>query len=333
MARDETIAPLVNLIPNDTPGDSYAYVAKVVWEYLEKLYEKVPQETKDRFDEIFSTAIQLQKEYDEAPQGSETKVAAFHKLQEWRNHNRKIREDLFSVYWMGITDPKQRRAICKRPTLSLSYGGTPHGMATQVQDDTADLSDYLKHQERLWSALLGRLLYDTCYTALPGPAQVLTLAKELAARAAEKNEYLEWTVPSTNFPVIQTYKKPIQKRTKLTYGDDELKVIIQVWDERKVDASAQKTGAAPNLVHSFDAAHLINTVVSAPYSVAVVHDSFGCHAGSMEDLFHRVRNEFVKFYELDPLGVILKELNAEDLKPSMGSLDISLIKQSDYAFC
>jgi DNA-directed RNA polymerase len=122
-------------------------------------------------------------------------------------------------------------------------------------------------------------------------------------------------------------------RTKLKYGDEELNVQLQTWIEATIDKDAQKTGAAPNIVHSFDAAHLTMTVVSAPYEMTVVHDSFGTLPGNMGDLFFRVRDQFVQFYKANPLDHLLKELDAEDLTPARGNLNVEQILYSDYAFC
>ena len=108
---------------------------------------------------------------------------------------------------------------------------------------------------------------------------------------------------------------------------------LQTWEEATINKDSQKTGAAPNIVHSFDAAHLTMTVVSAPYEMTVVHDSFGTLPGRMDDLFYRVREQFVEFYKSKPLEKLLSELNCKDLIPERGNLDVGQIVYSDYAFC
>ena len=96
--------------------------------------------------------------------------------------------------------------------------------------------------------------------------------------------------------------------------------------------SKQKTGASPNIVHSLDAVHLTMTVHDAPYSVTVVHDSFGCHAGNMNHMFKHVREKFVELYKMDPLTHILSQMNAEHLIPKKGNLDVRRVLESDFAF-
>lgn len=203
----------------------------------------------------------------------------------------------------------------------------------QVIEDTRDMSDYLRDKEHLWGALLGNLIFKTCYEKLPGPAAMLEMFRLLAEVSNNQEEFLTWNVPSTNFPVVQAYRKPITKRTKLKYGDEELYVHIESWDEYSLNKDASKAGAAPNIVHSFDAGHLAMTVNACDFEVSVIHDSFGCHAGNMGKLFKIVRREFVNFYKKDPLMEILKPMQCVSLMPKRGTLDLELIMESDYAFC
>jgi DNA-directed RNA polymerase len=293
---------------------------------------ELTQEERDQFHSVYETAKSLQRAYTDAPGGSEAKALAWAAAAEWRNANRSIRAKLFSVYWLGVTEAKDRRKVVKRNVMTLGYGGTQYGMGQQIIDDTRDMSEYLRDKEHLWGALLGNLVYDTCYEKLPGPAMMLRLFESLAKLSSDRGEDLCWTAPITGFPIVQSYRKPKEIRVKLSYGEEELKIQLQQWETAVLDKSAQETGSSPNIVHSFDAAHLGTVVNSAKYPVSVVHDSFGCHAGNMHDLFHLVREKFLMFYSYDPLAMILEENNAMHLMPERGSLDINLILQSDFAF-
>jgi len=332
MSQDNEVAPLVNLVPSKIPGDVYMFIAEKVWERLEVMAKGVTLDVKEQFEEVFNTAIKLQRDYDSAPDKSERKVLAFQKAQSWRNQNRHLREQLFPIYWLNIDSKKIQRKTVKRNVMTLGYGGTAYGMGQQVIDDTRDISPYLRDKEHLWGALLGSLVYKTCYEELKGPAMLLRLFQTLAERANKKKEHLQWLSPVTNFPVIQAYRKPTSKRTELKYGDDILKVQLQVWEETTVNESKQKTGAAPNIVHSLDAVHLTMCIHDANYPVTVVHDSFGSHAGNMNKMFYHVRKKFVELYELQPLEFILEQLNSLDLTPNKGNLDVKSVLRSDFAF-
>jgi DNA-directed RNA polymerase len=332
MSKDEEVAPLVNLTPQTLPGDVYMFIADKVWDNLEKLQAKLKPELVVKFDELFDTARGLQREYEDSPDKSERKAIAFRAAQTWRNENRDLREKLFPVYWLRIEDKKTRRKTVKRNVMTLGYGGTAYGMGQQVIEDTRDLSEYLRDKEHLWGAMLGTLVYKTCYEELKGPARLLSMFQELAGRSNTENIHLQWFSPVTNFPVVQAYLKPITKRTELKYGEDLLKVNIQVWEEAVINESKQRTGAAPNIVHSLDAVHLTMVVHDAPYKVTVVHDSFGCNAGNMGQMFKHVRLKFVELYKQEPLELILAQLNSLDLSPEKGTLDVNSVMGSDFAF-
>ena len=332
MSQDLTVAHLVNLVPSELPGDVYMFIAEKVWNRLEAMVKKLDQETINKFEEVFNTAICLQRAYQTAPDKSEKKALAFREAQTWRNQNRDLREKLFAVYWNNIQDQKIQRKTVKRNVMTLGYGGTAYGMGQQIIDDTRDISPYLRDKEHLWGALLGTLVHRTCYEELTGPASMLTLFQTVADRANEKERHMRWLSPITGFPVVQAYRKPITKRTLLRYGEDVLKVQLQAWEETTVNGPKQRTGAAPNIVHSLDAVHLSMIIHDAPYEVTVVHDSFGCHAGNMEHMFMHCRQKFVELYDTNPLEYILHQLDSTDLMPKKGELDVRKILESDYAF-
>lgn len=332
MSLDHEVAPLVNLVPSKIPGDVYMFIADKVWNTLAKMQNNLEKTVVNKFKNVFKTAVKLQKEYFDAPDKSERKAVAFQQAQSWRNQNRALREKLFPVYWMNITSKKIQRKTVKRNVMTLGYGGTSYGMGQQVIEDTRDISPYLRDKEHLWGALLGTLVYNTCYKELRGPAKLLRMFQRLAERANDQKVHLSWISPITGFPVVQAYRKPTNKRTELKYGEDVLKVQLQVWEETTINESKQKTGAAPNVVHSLDAVHLTMCVHDAPYAATVVHDSFGCHAGNMGHMFYHVREKFVELYKGEPLENILGQLNSLDLIPEKGKLDVEAIIKSDFAF-
>jgi len=333
MAKDEELAPYVNLVPTALPGDLYALVASKLWDRLERQEMQVPAVVYRQLDYIMKKTEELQKEYEDAPAGSERKALAYTEVQTWRNNNRALREALYPVYWNRIKDLKLRRKICKRGTMTFAYGSVPYGMGQQIWDDTRELNEYLGRQEKLWSSLLGRDLHKACHEDLEGPGKLLKLFESIAERYNEKHEYMHWLSPVTNFPVTQNYRQPASYRTLLSYGEDKLHVVVENWEEATLDKESQRLGASPNIVHSLDAVHMTMVISSADYDIAAIHDSWGTTAGHMSDLFVRVREKFVELYEHDPLMVILKQLGAEKEIIKRGSLKIESILDSDYCFC
>ena len=213
MSRDEELAPYVNLTPSTIPGDLYALVAEKVWDRLEEQEMRIPAAIYGQLDHLLRQTAALQREYDESPSGSERKALAYVEVQTWRNNNRKLREMLYPVYWNRIKDLRVRRKICKRGTMTFAYGAVPYGMGQQIWEDTRTINDYLSKQEKLWASLLGRDIHKACHEDLSGPGQLLSIFESVADLYNERQEYMHWLSPVTNFPVTQNYRQPISNRT------------------------------------------------------------------------------------------------------------------------
>ena len=91
---------------------------------------------------------------------------------------------------------------------------------------------------------------------------------------------------------------------------DRRKVMRQLaedegWDKRPkagLRRTKQKKAASPNVIHSFDSAHLCRTVNACAEEwlladFAMIHDSFGVHAADTTLLSDILRNEFLRIYE------------------------------------
>lgn len=94
----------------------------------------------------------------------------------------------------------------------------------------------------------------------------------------------------------------------------------------------QSSGAAPNAIHSLDAAHLMMICCAAPFNVTTIHDSFGCLLGDMPELFVIIREQFVKLYEENPLYPLMNHIGGNIEGLEMGELDIESVIDSEYAF-
>lgn len=332
MSQDSEVAPLVNLVPSDLPGDVYLYIAEHVKSSIDEKVSKLTKEEITRFESLFEEHTNLLREIEKWPEKSEKKKLAYAKMLEFKNHNHDLRQKLFPVYWHKIDDMRVWRKTVKRNVMTLAYGGTRQGMGNQVVDDTREINEYLRDKDIKWGFMLGSLVYDICYDKLPGPARMLRMFQELATRENDKERHLAYRSPITDFPFRHNYRRPKNVDINLYYADERLRITLSVWQESTLDKASQKTGTAPNVVHSLDAVHLTTVVHDANYPVTVVHDSFGCHAGNMEDMFKHVREKFVSLYLNNPLEYILNQLNSVDLVPQKGGLDVRQVTSSDYAF-
>ena len=92
-----------------------------------------------------------------------------------------------------------------------------------------------------------------------------------------------------------------------------------------LDEKAQN-GAAPNFVHSMDAAHLIRLVLASAEEgitdIATVHDSYACLAPHAKRFNQIIRTQLAILYQTyDPIRT-LQDCNSSNVPaPELGELD------------
>ena len=119
LSKDKEIAPFVNLASSELPGDLYTFVGEQVWQAMSEKSKLIPNDIKGQFWDIFEQAKNFQLRYRTAPEKSTLRAEIFAESKEWRHKTRKIREQLFPLYWLEISDKKLIRKICKRNVMTL----------------------------------------------------------------------------------------------------------------------------------------------------------------------------------------------------------------------
>jgi len=335
MAKDAEVGPLVNLIPQNLPGDVYMFIAQKTIENVKKDVNKVDKLLIDNFDELREQYVSLKADVDKYSINTRSELfsKALQRRKDFGNQNYDAIYKSAPLFWAAISDKKLWRKTVKRPVMTLGYGGTMRGMQEMVHDDTRGLGvSYLRDKHKAWSVYLGNLIHRTCYEELPGPASMLRMFEALGQSENDKDRPVAYKQIVTGFPFVHRYKKAAIKQVLLYYGDKTFKLNVQIWKEATLDKQKQKQSTAPNIVHSIDAVHVAMYVVGTDYPTTVVHDSFGCHAGNMEKAFYDVRNKFVELYEMNPLEHLMSQMDALYLIPPKGNLDVRQILSSDFAF-
>jgi DNA-directed RNA polymerase len=334
MSKDETVAPLVNLVPQKLPGDVYMFIADKVIKVVKEKAKETPKKISEQFDTVFSTLVSLKADISKLSNNSSSELyrKAVARLREYKNQTYDLKKQMGAIFWNNVKDRKIWRKGVKRPVMTLGYGGTQHGMVDMVEDDTRGLSDYLRDKDYSWSVFLGHLIYNTCKKELKGPSDMLEMFEQLGILENSKGKHVAYDQVVTGFPMVQLYVETKTKQIELYRGENMYRISVNLRKTEELNKSKQKQSTAPNIVHSVDAVHLTMVVHEAPYQVTVVHDSFGCHAGNMDHMFMHVRYKFVELYEQNPLEYIFEQMGALDLIPEKGKLDVSKVIESDYAF-
>lgn len=314
MLRDDIGGAAVNLVPSEKPQDIYGEVAKVVIRKLKGL---------------------IDEEAD-------------------------VVQQTLAKYWLdiGIT-----RGMTKKSVMTLPYGSTQLTCRESVGDYLNDLvakesksakaegrSIELVHPfsttksdpcnrfeaEKLVSSLIWTSIGEVVVAARAG----MSFIKSITKFVAKANIALEWTTP-TGFIVSQSIYKMEKCRIKTQLMGATDFTLLEPTDD--IDVRRMGTSCAPNYVHSFDASHLTLAVCSFDdrgiTDIAVIHDSFGGHAGVTQKLRDSLVSSFIEMYERkhwllefkeESEAAILEEIEVP--VPSYGNLDLSGVRYSNYCF-
>jgi DNA-directed RNA polymerase len=236
-----------------------------------------------------------------------------------------------ALQWHG----RITRKVVKRAVMTTPYGVTDRGIRMQLladghvpeADQKGSLADYLGDKLVL---ALGR-------TVSSGKA-IMAWLQTTADRLARAGLPFDWTTP-TGSRVRQAYYVQTEKRVRTLAG------TLALYEEVKDAALTprkQALGAAPNYVHSFDAAHLAMTVNAAHEdgmrSFAMIHDSYGTHAHNTTALSGILRDQFASIYRADWLRRTWEEVRSYaphvdvPAPPPRGSFDIGLVRDAEFFF-
>lgn len=312
MSRCEVTAPLVNLMATDRPSDVYQTVADAVKVKVEKIAAS---------DDEFAQVARLALEY-------------------------------------GVN-----RSLVKRNVMTWAYSSKKFGMTKQLMEDTmvplrdaVTLGKIEKHPFAVEgeaytgqqaSKLLGHLSFDTIEETVTRPAEAMRFLQGIARALAHEGKPVVWHTP-LGLPVVLIY--PLQKvsQVRLYLHDRGVRVNANVnisEDQKGIDKNRAANAIAPGFVHSYDACHLHMVANGAAqagiHSIALVHDSFGCHP-SEADMFRKViQDEFYRLYQgHDVLQMILEDAceqihsNFHRLPtlPDKGAYNIEDVLHAQYAF-
>jgi len=241
-----------------------------------------------------------------------------------------------ALYWDGLLS----RGIVKQPVMTLPYGVTKSGMRGQVLANAKKEGLSPSNEQ---AAYLGDVLWDCIGEVVVAARQAMDWLKDASKVASSSDLPIAWTTPA-GFPVLQEYREDLGKRVTTHIGGKRVELIVAI-DGTKLDRRRQGLGISPNFVHSCDASHLMLTACIAAdngiNSFAMIHDSYGTHAGNTGILAASLRHAFIRQYDGDVLGDLRREL-AEQLPPEVaadlpeippfGDLELSAVLDSEYFF-
>lgn len=241
------------------------------------------------------------------------------------------------------------RKIVKRPVMTRPYGSTGFGVRDMLVSELRKQGLYDKlpgdHTEQFAHVmLLAGLVEESINEVVVASKQVMDWLQSCARVAADYGRPLRWVTP-VGLPVLQDYRVMMADNSRVYIGGQEKKfTLLEHTDE--VNKRRQASGMSPNVIHSFDASHMMLTVIRANEEFditdfAMVHDSYATHACQVGELAACLRAVFIEMYEVDQLAdmhaqfsnQLPPEVAAElPAPPARGTLDLSQVEQSYYFF-
>ena len=261
------------------------------------------------------------------------------------------------------------RKLMKRPCMTWPYSSKALGMADQFVEDLMKplqrlvaYGDIARHPiadtepgQFEAARFLGQVSYDCITETLPTISKAMNYLQAMALTVSKENKALAWTTPA-GFPAFQDYRsrkpKPVQIMLYDRTAGKRVRTKCHIeYDTDKSSSKRMQNGVSPNIVHSFDAAHMQNTIchmADLGYTdYFMIHDSFSV-SGDTRDLFDGVRETFVDQYSGDcllgrleeevrqrlddPETPFLDQEGVEHKRPSKGTLDINGVLESEFCF-
>lgn len=239
--------------------------------------------------------------------------------------------------WVG----RLTRKLAKRNTMTVPYGVTKRGMRDQLFKELEEMSESSQRSED--AGYLAEKNFEAIGNVVVAARLAMDWLREAAKVAASTELPVKWVTPA-GFLAVQDYREDEGEQIDFTVLGRRYQLTL-VKTGTKLAARKQALGISPNFVHSLDAAHLMRTVLfcqqDGMVDFAMIHDSYGVHAGNAARLRDNLREAFVDQYTdpvlenfRDQLREQLPEEARETLPPlpPMGNLDLELVKQSEYFF-
>lgn len=316
LLKDEVGGAAVNLLPQEEPNDIYTQVADLLTELVH--------------GDLTST--QVRKVNFKAKGSEEARTVELHVAA-------------LAKAWDGKID----RKLVKRGIMTTPYGVTSYGLREQIEEQLEERgTSYLgvpTGEYWKYAIYLSDRLAEAIDGVVSSANECKMFFKAVAKVFSDADIHMSWDTPS-GFRVVQKCVEYKTKQVATYWGKQKVRVDLSLKEETdKLAKNKALSKISPNVVHSFDAAHLcatVNACVRRNISqFAMIHDSYGCPAGHMEVMAEVLREEFIKLYSKPALAnwyesvkrYLPLEYHAQLPElPQMGTLDLIKVRESHYFF-
>ena len=338
MTRSEDEGYHVNLTPRDTPGDIYQVTASAA----------LPVIQRDAAAGDIKAQIILANDFGR-PHVKRNVMTYFYGSGKFGMRGQHV-EDLM-------------RPLADKVALG-ELPSHPYSLErTKVDKDTGEVTTAQDGGFQC-AVALSNYVFDAVVSVAPKADEAARWFQHIASLLAHESLPVYWVTP-TGLPVVQKYSQYTHKVVNLWLYDRKVTVpcgksklddagnilshiqcLIREAPTKRIDKNKARNAISPNVVHSMDAAHMLLTVVNSKAvgieHFQLIHDSFATHFGNTEKFSRVIKETLVEMYsnycpfeELAGQARAVLSLNGQSkiqAVPSKGSLDLSLILQSDFVF-
>ncbi len=236
------------------------------------------------------------------------------------------------------------RKLTKKPVMTRSYAATLYGIKEGVKETILDGKKEEHFTDLVPSAnYMGQSIWETMDKELYGAMAVMEWFKGVAKSIAKVGKPLTWSTPSG----MQCYYAPRKMKSKaynIVHNRKQTNYrVLQPTSD--IDGKKLTSSIAPNIIHSFDASHLVLTT-NACYDhgikdFAFVHDSFGTHPDDAQLLLDLTKETFIQTYSTDYLTALENEFKVNyptaeiptvSSYVNYGDYSVEQLRESDYFF-
>lgn len=161
---------------------------------------------------------------------------------------------------------------------------------------------------------LASIINDNIFTSFPSLHSIYLYLTKLVHLMIKCEIPITWATPM-GLEILQKYNKSKINKITINFLGKSKKVVLREWLSI-VDNRKQLQAVIPNIIHSFDACHLMRVILNwnKEKYILPIHDCFGTHPNDMFELSQLVRKEFIEIYtKKDFLNELYKNLK-NDIK-------------------
>jgi len=233
------------------------------------------------------------------------------------------------------------RAVAKRPVMTMPYGSTRQSCTQYIYQAVLEIdkSFFGDHQAFTASTALTPFLWASIGEVVVAARAGMDWLQKCAGVMSKKELGITWRTKD-GF-IVHMFERELESVRVQTVLAGRYQARVSNYSET-LAKNRQRSGVAPNFVHSQDAAHLRATILkcieAGVHSLALIHDDYGTHAAHTDILHRLIRESFVEQYtEFNPLQSFktwqeaIAKTPMPDL-PAMGALNVEDVLKSDYFF-